>query len=62
MCLNYYTLHKNVDIADLVQVANIGIINALNHYKKNGKLDFDDCILYWTRLEIIKEFEEKNNG
>ena len=59
MCLNYYTLHKNVDIADLVQVANIGIINALNHYSKNNKVDFDDCILYWTRLEIIKEFEEK---
>ncbi len=59
MCLNYATLHKNVDISDLVQVANIGIINALNHYNKNGKIDFNDYILYWTRYEIIKEFEEK---
>ena len=59
MCLNYSTLHKNVDISDLVQVANIGIINALNHYNKNSKIDFNDYILYWTRCEIIKEFEEK---
>ena len=59
MCLNYSTLHKNVDVADLVQVANLGIINALNNYNKNSKIDFNDYILYWTRHEVIKEFEEK---
>ena len=26
LCLNYSTLHKNVDIQDLVQIANIGLI------------------------------------
>ena len=58
MCINYYTLHK-VDIQDLIQVANIGIIQALNKYSPKSKLDFYDYVLYWTRFEIIKEFEEK---
>lgn len=59
LCINYYTMHQDVDIQDLVQIANIGIITALNKYKPKSKIDFNDYILYWTRKEIIKEFEEK---
>ncbi len=60
LCLNYSTMHTNIDIQDLIQVANIGIITALNKYQPKSKIDFNDYILYWTRKEIIKEFEEKN--
>ncbi len=59
MCLNYKTLHEQVDILDLVQVANIGIINAINNYSPKTKIDFYDYVLYWTRQEIINEIEEK---
>lgn len=62
LCINYHTLHKDVDIQDLVQVANIGLIEALNHYKTKAKINFNDYILYWIREKIIEEFEEKENG
>lgn len=62
LCINYHTLHKSVDIQDLVQVANLGLIEALNHYKSSANIKFDDYILFWIREKIIKEFEEKENG
>ena len=44
MCLNYKTLHKDVDIQDLVQVANIGLLFAIDKYNpKNYSLK--DCKL-----------------
>ena len=62
LCINYHTLHKDIDIQDLIQVANIGLIEALEHYKSSSKISFNDYILYWIREKIIEEFEEKENG
>lgn len=62
LCINYHTLHKDIDIQDLVQVANMGLIEALEHYKASAKISFNDYILYWIREKIIEEFEEKENG
>ena len=61
LCINYHTLHKGVDIQELVQVANLGLIEALNHYKSSANIKFDDYILFWIREKIIEEFEEKEN-
>ncbi len=61
LCLNYSTLHKDVDIQDLVQVANIGLIEAIEKYDEKAKLDFKDYIVYYVR-ENINEFKEKTNG
>lgn len=61
LCLNYSTLHKDVDIQDLVQIANIGLLEAIEKYKQVSNLDFNDYMVYYIR-ENIKNFEEKTNG
>lgn len=62
LCLNYSTLHKNVDIQDLIQVANIGLIEAIDKYNDQAKIDFKDYIVYYIRKNIKNNFEEKTNG
>lgn len=62
LCLNYSTLHKNIDIQDLVQVANLGLLEALEKYNPKARLDFKDYVVYYTREKIKNEFEEKTNG
>lgn len=62
MCLNYNSMHKDVDLQDLVQVANLGLIDALNKFNPNNKIDFKDYVVYWISRKIKEEFEEKNNG
>ena len=59
LCLNYKTLHKEVDIQDLIQIANLGLIEAIEKFDTNANLDLKDYIVYWIRKKIIKEFEEK---
>ena len=61
LCLNYSTLHKDVDIQDLVQIANIGLLQAIEKYNPKAKVDFKDYIIYYVR-ENIKDYEEKTNG
>lgn len=61
MCLNYSTLHKNTDLQDLVQIANIGLIEAIEKYNEQAKIEFIDYVVYYIRKNI-KEFEEKTNG
>lgn len=61
LCVNYKTLHNDIDIQDLIQVANIGLINAIEKYKVNAKIDFKDYITYWVRAEILKEFKGEIN-
>ena len=60
-CLNYSTLHKDVDVQDLVQVANIGLLEAIDKYMEDSNLDFKDYVVYYVRKNI-KNFEEKTNG
>lgn len=61
LCINYKTLHKEVDIQDLVQIANIGLITAIEKFNEKAKIDFKDYITYWVRIEILKEFKGENN-
>lgn len=61
MCLNYSTLHKDVDIQDLIQIASIGLIEAIEKYNEAAKIEFIDYVVYYVRKNI-KEFEEKTNG
>ena len=62
LCLNYLTLHKDIDIQDLIQVANIGLIEAIEKYDDKAKIDFKDYVVYYIRESINKEFKEKTNG
>ena len=62
ICLNYKTLHKDIDIQDLVQIANIGLITALDKYQPENRLSFRDYVVYYLNEKISEEFEEKKNG
>ncbi len=62
LCLNYSTLHKNIDIQDLVQVANIGLIKAIEKFEPTAKIEFKDYMVYYIRENIKNEYEEKDNG
>ena len=61
LCVNYKTLHNDVDIQDLVQVANMGLITAIEKYNPTAKIDFKDYIAYWVRVFILKEFKGEIN-
>ena len=61
LCLNYKTLHKDVDVQDLIQIASIGLIEAIEKYNEAAKIEFIDYVVYYVRKNI-KEFEEKTNG
>ena len=61
LCLNYTTLHKKVDVQDLIQVANLGVIEAISKYNPQAKIDFKDYVIYYVRKNV-KDYEEKTNG
>ncbi len=61
LCVNYHTRHKDIDLQDLVQVANIGLLDAIEKFKPNAKIDFKDYLVYFVRENITKEFEEDKN-
>lgn len=58
IAIAYHFKIKNNDLnlKDLIQVGNVGLITALNKYNPKTKLNFDDYIAYWVRDEIINEF------
>lgn len=60
MCIDYKTLNKTEDLQDLVQNANIGLIDAVEHYNPKAHISFDDYVVFWVRLNILKD-KEKNN-
>ena len=62
LCLNYSTLHKQVDIQDLVQTANIGLLTAIEKYNPTAKVEFKDYMVYYIREAIKENYEEKTNG
>ena len=62
LCLNYSTLHKNVDVQDLIQIANIALLEAIEKYDGELKVDFKDYMVYYIRKNIKDNFEEKTNG
>lgn len=61
LCINYKTLHKDADVQDLVQIANIGLITAIEKYNPTAKIDFKDYVTYWVRENILKEFKGEKN-
>jgi protoporphyrinogen oxidase len=61
LCLNYITLHKDVDIQDAVQVANIAFLNAIEKYNPTAKIDFKDYVVFYVRNELMKEFKGEEN-
>ncbi len=62
ICLNFSTLHKNIDVQDLVQIANLGLLEALDKYNVQARIDFKDYMIYYIRKTIMDEIGEEKNG
>ena len=62
LCVNYKTMHKDVDLQDLIQTANIGLVKAIDKFDPEKKLPIKDYVAYYVREKIMEEFKEKNNG
>ena len=61
LCLDYKTLNKDDDLQDLVQNANIGLMQAVEHYNPKAHIDFDDYLIFWVRINILKNKEIKHD-
>lgn len=57
LAVNYKTAHPNVNILDVLQLANIGLMNALDKYNPENRIAFKDYIIYWVMEEINKEIK-----
>lgn len=62
LCLNYKTLHKDADVQEIVQIANLGLMQALNKFNPDAKINFKDYIIYWVNKQITQEFKEDKNA
>lgn len=52
----YKLRHTDINLSDLVQICNIGLLTAIEKYDVDVKLNFDIYINYWILKLITKEF------
>lgn len=52
----YKLRHPEININDLVQICNIGLLEATEKYEINSKIPFDVYLHFWILEEINKEF------
>lgn len=60
----YKLRHNDINLNDLVQVCNMGLMTAVDKFKVEAKLSFELYLNYWILDTINKEFTigEQNNG
>ena len=59
----YKLRHTDVDLNDLVQVCNMGLMVAIEKYKADSRLSFEIYLNYWILNSINKEFTQgEKNG
>lgn len=66
-CLFIASLYKlklpKVDISDIVQTCNLGLLKAIEKYDINSKIAFDEYVEFWIAVEIkTTYFKENYNG
>ena len=62
LCINYSTRHKDIDLQDLIQIANIGLIEAVERFNPEVKVEFKDFVVYNVGQAIRDNFKENTNG
>lgn len=60
LCVNYSTRHKDMDLQDLIQIANMGLIEAVERFNPDAKIEFKDFVVYYVGQAIKDNFKEKN--
>ena len=59
----YKITHNDLNLSDLVQVGNLGLITALDKYNVDSKVAFETYLNYWVLDAINKEFTQgEKNG
>ena len=60
----YKLRHDDINLSDLVQVCNLGLMTAVKKFDVNAKLSFEIYLNYWILDTINREFTigEQNNG
>lgn len=60
----YKLRHEDIDLSDLVQVCNMGLMTAVEKFDINSKLSFEIYLNYWILDAINKEYTlgEQKNG
>ena len=53
--------HKELNLMDIIQNANFGLIEAIKRYDETSRISIDDYILFYVRKALL-EYKEKNNG
>ncbi|MFQ6724020.1 MAG: sigma factor [Clostridia bacterium] len=52
----YKISHTDINLSDLVQISNLGLITAVDKFDVNAKLSFDTYLNYWIMEAINNEF------
>lgn len=56
MACSYKLRHMELNLADLVQVANMGLMCAITKYKSESRIPFSTYLAYWVLNTMIEEF------
>ena len=54
----YKLRHAELNLSDLVQTCNIGLMTAVDKYDSDTKLPFETYLNYWILNEIEQEFKQ----
>lgn len=58
----YKIKFMNEDINDILQVGNIGLVDAIMKFRSDARIDFINYVNFWVRHHIIKEFSTNDKG
>jgi DNA-directed RNA polymerase sigma subunit (sigma70/sigma32) len=59
----YKISHPDINLSDLVQICNLGLITAVDKFDETAKLNFELYLNYWIMEAIKKEFTQgEKNG
>ena len=59
----YKLRHDDINLSDLVQICNMGLMTAVDKFDVDSKLAFDTYLSYWILDAIKKEFTQgEKNG
>lgn len=59
MAYMYKLKYQDVEIMDIVQVCNLGLMEAIEKYDDTSRVAFDDYIEFWINVEVENNFTKE---